>query len=79
MITHLEARAIAEKQMPGLHAVSCIDIGDRFAFSFADKKGRVPPGTPFVCVHKESEEVSEILVPPIENLDILEAGTIVQL
>lgn len=79
MIDHIEAKKIAEKQMPTMRIESCFDIGDRYVFSFTDENGDTPPGTPFICVDKQSREISELTVPPIQNLDIIEAGTEIEL
>lgn len=74
MIGFQEAKAIAEKQMPDMVVDSCTDIGSAFVFAFRMEDGEVFPGTPFIVVSKEEGNTWEMAVPPIENLEILEAG-----
>lgn len=79
MIDHITAKKKAEKEMPDLRVESCFDIGDRYAFSFCTASGDIPPGTPFVCIDKQGGEVSFLPIPPLDNLDIIEAGTEIEL
>ena len=78
MINLQSAMRIAENEMPDLEIKECTDIGNQFAFGFGLKKSdEIPPGTPIICVDKETGKVSEMTIPPLENLDLLSAGTII--
>ena len=74
MITIEKACELAKKEMKGLNIIGCVDIGDRYAFSFGVDKDNIPPGTPTVGVAKENGKISYITIPPIENIDILCKG-----
>ena len=74
MITIKEAKNKAKAEMPELEIISCIDIGNRYAFSFGVDKDNIPPGTPIVCIDKEKGEISFLTIPPIRNIELLEKG-----
>ena len=75
-----ELKLIAEKYMSDYEIKECTDIGDKYAFSFGNKgDDMLPPGLPIICVNKETGKISELTIPPIENLDILGKGTNVPL
>lgn len=69
-----KACSIAKKEFKDLELINCIDIGDKYVFSFGVNKDDVPPGLPIVCVQKENGKVSYMTIPPLENLKILENG-----
>ena len=74
MIDFNQAKEIAQKQYPQFRLDQAYDDGGRFIFSYAMKQGDgVPEGIPFIAVSKQDGTVSEIPVPPIENLDFLDA------
>lgn len=72
MITIKEAKTKAKAEMPELEVVSCVDIGNKYAFSFGIDKDNIPPGTPIVCVNKENGKITHLTIPPIENIAVLE-------
>lgn len=56
---------------------SGVDIGDRYVFCIDFKTAdpqRQTPGLPMVCVNKETGEITDMTIPPMENLDILNRG-----
>lgn len=75
MIKFSKILEIARSEFPDFIVAECTDIGDRYAFGYDVKPpGLLPPGTPTVCVDKESGEISYLTIPPIENLEVLENG-----
>lgn len=55
--------------------VEIVDIGDCYAFCYEPSDGEDPiPGDCPITVNKDSGEVGIIAIPPIANLDKLEAG-----
>lgn len=74
MITLGKAVKIARNTQKYLVVSECVDIGDRYAFSFETADGEIPPGTPVVCVAKNNGRVTYMSIPPLENLDILNGG-----
>lgn len=74
MIELKKAATLANNTQKHLVVSGCVDIGDRYAFSFETKDGDILPGTPIVCVAKENGKVSYMSIPPMENLDILNNG-----
>ena len=70
-----EIKRKAEKELPDLIISRCIDIGEKYAFSFRlENEAPVPPGIPIICVDKNSGEISYMTIPPLTNLDILKNG-----
>ena len=74
MITIEKACELAKKEIKNLNIIGCVDIGDKYAFSFGFDKDNIPPGTPMIGVAKENGKISHITIPPIENIDILNNG-----
>ena len=74
MITVKEACKLAKVEMEGMKVYSCLDIGDRYAFSFCAENGDLIPGTTIICVSKENGKASFMSIPPMENLKLLQAG-----
>jgi len=54
--------------------VGCLDIGDRYAFSF-NSKGKPLIGAPVFTVNKNTGELGYLSIPPLENLRLLRKGT----
>lgn len=73
MITIREACELVKKEMKGLDIAECVDIGDKYIFSFVFDD-EIPPGTPMIGVAKENGEISYFTIPPIQNIDILNNG-----
>lgn len=73
MITLDVAKEIAQKCFPDYPFFSIVDIEDKWAFSYDTPI----PGLPFICVDKENGSVSELCVPPIENLHIINNGELI--
>lgn len=74
MIDLSQAKEIAQKQYPQFRLDHAYDDGSRLIFSYAMKESdAVPEGIPFIAVSKQDGTVTEIPVPPIENLDFLDA------
>ncbi len=78
MMSPKEASRIANRKMKDYMLLECVDIGNRFAFSFGLKDKSVPPGMPIVCVDKANGEVTYMTIPPIENLKTLNNGKLVE-
>ena len=54
MITIRKACELAKKKMKGYTIVDCIDIGDKYVFSFA-YNGELIPGTGMIEVERRSD------------------------
>ena len=76
MIDLDKAREIAQKEFSEYPVAEIIDIGNRWAFGF-DSGDPPVPGIPYICVSKEKGDVEAMTIPPFENLDILEKGTVI--
>ena len=79
MITVKDAKNIAKAEMPELEIIACVDIDNKYAFSFGVDKDNIPPGTPIICVDKTDGKVSHLTIPPIENIAVLENGKEIEL
>ena len=77
MIELEKARKIAQKEYPEYPIVETIDIGDRWAFSL-DSGDPPVPGIPYIVVGKNDGAVGHLTIPPLENLDILEKGIVIE-
>lgn len=75
MITFEKAYKKAEKEFEDLNIISCVDIGEKYVFSFGIDKDNIPPGIPMVSVEKENAKVEYFTIPPIENIELLDKGT----
>ena len=71
-----QAISIAHGYAEKYEIIGCVDIGNAYAF-YINYPGiaEIEPGLPIIVVDKESGAVSEMSIPPLENLDILERGT----
>lgn len=78
MITIAEAKKLAIKSYGGgkLPIAGILDIGDRWAFEL-DSGDPPMPGVPTITVNKETGEVKELTIPPLENLYLLNSGKVV--
>lgn len=78
MIAIAEAKKLAVKSYGGgkLPIAKILDIGDRWAFKFDSGEPPVP-GIPTITVNKETGAAEWLTIPPIENLDLLNAGKVV--
>lgn len=76
MIDLKKAKAICKKEYSEFPIDEIIDIGDMWAFTFDSGEPPVP-GAPIITVRKEDGKVGYITIPPIENLEILNNGTII--
>lgn len=74
MITYEEAYKKAKKENEDLKIISCVDIGEKYVFSFGIDKDNIPPGIPMVSVSKGNAKVEYFTIPPLENIDLLEKG-----
>lgn len=74
MITVKKACELAKAEAEGLRVCSCVDIGDKYVFSFSAENGDLIPGTPVISVSKENGSLGYINIPPLENLKLLQAG-----
>ena len=72
MMTVKEAFLKARKEFTDTPLRACVDIGDRFAFYFAEDEGI--PGNPYITINKTSGEVGWLGSPPIENFRLLQKG-----
>lgn len=64
----------AKAELPDFNIISCVDLGDKYAFSFGINENDIPPGLPVICVAKENGEISHLTIPPIENIEVLKNG-----
>lgn len=76
MMTVAQAKKLAADTYSEYPIVEILDIGDRWAFSF-DSGDPPLPGIPTVTVNKETGEVGWLTIPPLENLELLNAGKVV--
>ena len=77
MISLKRAKEIAVKEFSEYPIGEIIDIGSRWAFCF-DSGDPPVPGIPVVTVSKEDGKTGYLPVPPLENLDILSNGTVIE-
>lgn len=77
MIDIVKAKELAQKEVPDYQINKAVDIGDRFVF-FYDTGEPPIPGAPIVTISKQKGEVGYITIPPIENIDIIEAGKVIE-
>lgn len=72
-----EAMKIAQKEYPHYSIGEIVDIGGSWAFGFDSGEPTIP-GIPYITVNKSSGRIGRLSIPPIENLDILDNGTIIK-
>ena len=75
-LSTLRCRPVAADTYSEYPIAEILDIGDRWAFSF-DSGDPPLPGIPTVTVNKETGEVGWLTIPPLENLELLNAGKVV--
>jgi hypothetical protein len=78
MITIQDACKLAQKEMKEFRINECIDIGDKYIFTFVFED-EMPPGTPMISVVKRNGKISYFTIPPIQNINILNAGKKIEL
>ena len=82
MIDLKQAYSIAWGHVKGEYgAVSlrrCVDIGDRYAFTFGSEDGPFI-GAPVYAVAKEDGALTFLHIPPRENLTLLKSGIAIDL
>ena len=74
MITIQKACELAKKEMKEYDIIDCVDIGDEYVFSFS-LDGEIVPATPMISIAKKNGKLSYFTIPPIENIDVLNNGT----
>lgn len=74
MITYEEAYKRANNEYEDLKTISCIDIGEKYVFSFGIDKDDIPPGVPMVSISKKNAKVGYLTISPFENIELLEKG-----
>ena len=74
MITREKAYRIAKRKNKNFKIIGCIELVDKYVFSFGVDGDDIPPGVPMISVSKKNGKIDYIMIPPIENLDILEKG-----
>lgn len=77
MIDIVKAKGLAQKEVPDYPIDKAVDIKDRFVF-FYDTGEPPIPGAPIVTVNKQNGEIGYMTIPPLENLDIIESGTVIE-
>lgn len=77
MISLERAKEIAIQNFSEYPIGEIIDIGNRWAFCYDSGEPPVP-GIPIVTVKKEDGKTGYMTVPPLENLDILSNGTVIE-
>ena len=77
MISLKKGKEIAVKEFSEFPIGEIIDMGNLWAFCF--DSGYPPvPGVPVVTVSKENGKTGYLSIPPLENLDILNSGIVVE-
>lgn len=76
MLTIEDAYKILKKRQDcsGKKVVGITDIGYGFAFNLVMNDDEVIPGDCPIVVWKNDGKVNHLTIPPLENLDLLEAG-----
>ena len=77
MISLKKGKEIAVKEFSEFPICEIIDIGNLWAFCF-DSGDPPVPGVPVVTVSKENGKTGYLSIPPLENLDILNSGIVVE-
>ena len=77
MISLERAKEIAIQNFSEYQIGEIIDIGNRWAFCYDSGEPPVP-GSFIVTVKKEDGKADWMTVPPFENLDILNNGTVIE-
>lgn len=76
MISIEKAMKIAKKEIAEYPVDTVMDLGDRWGVSF--NSGDIPvPDIPVVTIDKNNGGIEYLTIPPIENLDVLEAAKVV--
>lgn len=80
MMNLKEIYEIAKKENEGGKVVECIDLGNKYAFLFVpnwleneEVLGINDPD--YTTVDKENGTIGSLIIPPIENLELLNKGT----
>jgi len=74
MITYEQALAKAHNTRPDTVLDQAYDLDDVWAFMFAPDTGEELTGEPFITVNKETGELGDLTIPPLENLFRLQKG-----
>ncbi len=77
MISLEKAKAICKNEYSEFPIAEIIDIGGSWAFCF-DSGDPPVPGIPIMTIRKENGEVEYMTIPPLENIEILDNGKVVE-
>lgn len=73
VINNMKDKGVLDK----FNIEKCVDIGDKYAFylGLRNSKKELPiPGMPIICIDKLTGELSELTIPPLENIEVLNSG-----
>lgn len=79
MVTLKKAYEIAKEEANGFELQEVRDAGDMWIFIFTKrmKNGMIYPQSPNITVDKESGVVGKLIIPPIENLHIINKAKVI--
>lgn len=77
MISLEKAKEICKNEYSEFPIAEIVDVGGMWAFCFDSGEPPVP-GIPIVTVCKEDGKIGYMTIPPLENIEILENGKVVE-